>query len=64
MDLKIYSRYSGFSKPGILFYDISTLLANPEAWRSPWSEWPGLCRHRLDVLAELNPAFLVAAHSP
>jgi hypothetical protein len=33
MDLKSNIRsISGFPKPGILFYDISTLLAHAEAW--------------------------------
>lgn len=34
MDLKEHIRsVPDFPKPGILFYDISTLLAHPEAWR-------------------------------
>ena len=34
MDLKDHIRgIPDFPKPGILFYDISTLLANPVAWR-------------------------------
>jgi len=34
MDLKQHIRsVPDFPKPGILFYDISTLLAHPEAWR-------------------------------
>ena len=33
-DLKAHVRHvPDFPKPGILFYDISTLLINPEAWR-------------------------------
>ena len=35
MDLKAHIReVPDFPKPGILFYDISTLLAHPEAWRT------------------------------
>src|SRR5438552_6953385 len=35
MDLKQHIRsIPDFPKPGILFYDISTLLAHPEAWRA------------------------------
>ncbi|NBB81965.1 MAG: adenine phosphoribosyltransferase [Alphaproteobacteria bacterium] len=35
MDLKNHIRsVPDFPKPGILFYDISTLLAHPEAWRT------------------------------
>ena len=35
MDLKAHIRgIPDFPKPGILFYDISTLLAHPDAWRA------------------------------
>src|SRR3546814_17351361 len=35
MDLKDHIRHiPDFPKPGILFYDISTLLAHPEAWEN------------------------------
>jgi len=35
MDLKAHIRaVPDFPKPGILFYDISTLLAHPRAWRA------------------------------
>lgn len=35
MDLKRHIRgVPDFPKPGILFYDISTLLAHPQAWRT------------------------------
>jgi len=35
MDLKQHIRsIPDFPKPGILFYDISTLLAHPQAWRA------------------------------
>ena len=49
MDLKDHVRaIPDFPKPGILFYDISTVLAHPEAWR--WT---------VDRLAEV-----VAEHKP
>lgn len=45
-----------FPKPGILFYDISTLLAHPQAWR-----------HTVDLLAvatrQHQPDFLVGIES-
>lgn len=52
-----------FPKPGILFYDISTLLANPKAWAATVD---GLERdvtpHRPEVLAGIESrGFLVAA---
>lgn len=35
MDLKNHIRHvPDFPKPGILFYDISTLLAHPQAWKT------------------------------
>lgn len=49
MDLKEHIRsIPDFPKPGILFYDISTLLAHPKAWR-----------HCVDQLAEA-----VSPHKP
>lgn len=39
MDLKQHIRsVPDFPKPGILFYDISTLLAHPQAWRETVSQ--------------------------
>ena len=64
MDLKKYIRgIPDFPKPGILFYDISTLLANPEAWRVAMERMARLVsRHRPDVLAGIESrGFLVAA---
>jgi adenine phosphoribosyltransferase len=35
MDFKRHIRaIPDFPKPGILFYDISTFLANPQAWQA------------------------------
>ena len=52
-----------FPKPGILFYDISTLLAHPQAWRAlvgQLAEEVG--RHRPDLLVGIESrGFLVAA---
>jgi adenine phosphoribosyltransferase len=64
MDIKDHIRtIPDFPKPGILFYDISTLLAHPEAWAATVE---GLERivapHRPDVLAGIESrGFLVAA---
>lgn len=57
MDLKDHIRsIPDFPKPGILFYDISTLLAEPTAWKAT-----------VDRLAELvepyRPALLVGIES-
>lgn len=57
MDLKDHIRtVPDFPKPGILFYDISTLLAHPGAWH-----------HCVDLLAKaikpLNPDILVGIES-
>lgn len=57
MDLKDHIRtVADFPKPGILFYDISTLLAHPKAWR-----------HCVDQLAEVirswEPDLLVGIES-
>jgi adenine phosphoribosyltransferase len=52
-----------FPKPGILFYDISTLLRHGAAWRSAMAQLAGLVRpHRPDLLAGIESrGFLVAA---
>ena len=43
MDFKQHIRaIPDFPKPGILFYDISTLLAHPQAWRAMIEIAPGL----------------------
>lgn len=64
MDLKEHIRsIPDFPKPGILFYDISTLLAHPRAWRSTVA---GLAEalepHRPDLLVGIESrGFLIAA---
>ena len=57
MDLKDHIRsIPDFPKPGILFYDISTLLAHPGAWRQ--------CVNRLaDDVKPLTPDLLVGIES-
>ena len=52
-----------FPKPGILFYDISTLLAHAEAWRATVEQLSDLVRpHRPDMLVSIESrGFLVAA---
>lgn len=57
MDLREHIRtIPDFPKPGIQFYDISTLLAHPRAWRA--------CVRRLaDVVDEYAPDVLVGIES-
>lgn len=57
MDLKQHIRsIPDFPKPGILFYDISTLLAHPDAWQS--------CVAQLsEVVRPLQPDVLVGIES-
>src|SRR6202142_990946 len=52
-----------FPKPGILFYDISTLLAHPKAWRTTVERLGGAVRpQRPDLLVGIESrGFLVAA---
>src|SRR3546814_135305 len=52
-----------FPKPGILFYDISTLLAHPGAWRRTIDLLAGAIRpHQPDFLLGIESrGFLVAA---
>ena len=64
MDLKIHIRsIPDFPKPGILFYDISTLLAHPDAWNVALGRLSKLVsRHQPDLLAGIESrGFLVAA---
>jgi adenine phosphoribosyltransferase len=64
MDLKEHIRaIADFPKPGILFYDISTLLAHPEAWRATVETLAEAIRpHRPDLLVGIESrGFLVAA---
>lgn len=64
MDLKAHIRsVPDFPKPGILFYDISTLLAHPRAWRHTVKELAEAMRpHAPDLLVGIESrGFLVAA---
>ncbi|MEQ8666356.1 MAG: adenine phosphoribosyltransferase [Rhodospirillales bacterium] len=64
MDLKDHIRaIPDFPKPGILFYDISTMLAHPDAWQVAMGRLAKLIsRHQPDVLAGIESrGFLVAA---
>jgi adenine phosphoribosyltransferase len=64
MDLKQHIRgVPDFPKPGILFYDISTLLAHPEAWQETVKRLDiALRRHKPDLLVGIESrGFLVAA---
>jgi adenine phosphoribosyltransferase len=63
-DIKSHIReVPDFPKPGILFYDISTLLANAEAWRKTVDQLAEAVRpHRPQLLAGIESrGFLVAA---
>jgi adenine phosphoribosyltransferase len=64
MDLKDHIRtIPDFPKPGILFYDISTLLMHAGAWQETMSQLADVVRpHRPDLLAGIESrGFLVAA---
>ena len=64
MDLKQHIRaIPDFPKPGILFYDISTLLAHPQAWRATVEQLAAAIRpHRPDLLLGIElRGFLIAA---
>jgi adenine phosphoribosyltransferase len=64
MDFRTHIRaIPDFPRPGILFYDISTLLAHPEAWRATVEELAAAIRpHRPDLLVGIESrGFLVAA---
>jgi adenine phosphoribosyltransferase len=64
MDLKQHIRsIPDFPKPGILFYDISTLLAHPDAWRATVARLAEALRpHQPDLLVGIESrGFLVAA---
>jgi adenine phosphoribosyltransferase len=64
MDLKEHIRsIPDFPKPGILFYDISTLLAHPQAWRATVECLAGAFEpQRPDLLIGIESrGFLVAA---
>jgi adenine phosphoribosyltransferase len=64
MDFKKHIRaIPDFPKPGILFYDISTLLAHPGAWQATVEELAAVIRpHQPDLLVGIESrGFLVAA---
>ena len=64
MNLKDHIRsIPDFPKPGILFYDISTLLAHPKAWHETIEQMAAAIRkHQPDVLAGIESrGFLLAA---
>ena len=64
MNLKDHIRsIPDFPKPGILFYDISTLLANAKAWHETIERIADAVRpHKPDVLAGIESrGFLLAA---
>ncbi|MDO8972634.1 adenine phosphoribosyltransferase [Reyranella sp.] len=64
IDLKQHIRsIPDFPKPGILFYDISTLLAHPKAWHTAIERLADLIRpHKPDALAGIESrGFLLAA---
>ena len=64
MDIKQHIRQiPDFPKPGILFYDICTLLAHPAAWRATVDQLATVVKPRKpDILAGVESrGFLVAA---
>lgn len=64
LDLKAHIRgIPDFPKPGILFYDISTLLRHGPAWRAAMARLAEAIRpHKPDLLAGIESrGFLVAA---
>jgi adenine phosphoribosyltransferase len=64
MDLKDHIRaIPDFPKEGILFYDISTLLAHPDAWQVALGRLAKIvARYQPDILAGIESrGFLVAA---
>jgi len=64
MDIRDHIRQiPDFPKPGILFYDIATLLAHPQAWQATIDQLAEIVRpQKPDVLAGIESrGFLVAA---
>jgi len=64
MDLKEHIRsIPDFPKPGILFYDIATLLAHPHAWKSCVDQLAeAVAPHKPDLLVGIESrGFLTAA---
>ena len=56
MDFKDHIRaIPDFPKPGILFYDISTLLAHPAAWQATVEKLAAVVRpHKPDLLVGIE----------
>ena len=64
LDLRAHIRgIPDFPKPGILFYDISTLLRHGPAWRAALARLAAILRpHKPDLLAGIESrGFLIAA---
>ncbi|MBT5373279.1 MAG: adenine phosphoribosyltransferase, partial [Rhodospirillaceae bacterium] len=64
MDLKDHIRsIPDFPKPGIMFYDISTLLAHPDAWQVAMGRMArAIGPYQPDLLAGIESrGFLIAA---
>ncbi|MDX1710482.1 MAG: purine phosphoribosyltransferase family protein, partial [Rhodovibrionaceae bacterium] len=64
MDLNDHiAQIPDFPKPGILFYDISPLLAHPKAWQETVRRMgEEVAKHEPDILAGIESrGFLVAA---
>lgn len=64
MDIKEHIRgIPDFPKPGILFYDISTLLAHADAWQVAMGRMSRMVRaYQPDILVGIDArGFLVAA---
>ncbi|MFZ4761964.1 MAG: adenine phosphoribosyltransferase [Alphaproteobacteria bacterium] len=64
MNLKDHIRHvADFPKPGILFYDISTLLAHAEAWKEAMRQMEAIIApYQPDILVGIESrGFLVAA---
>ena len=64
MNLKDHIRHiPDFPKPGILFYDISTLLRHADAWKATVDRMAqAIGRHKPDMLAGIESrGFLIAA---
>jgi len=64
IDIKDHIRsIPDFPKPGILFYDISTLLAHPDAWSIAMGRMAKMVsKHQPDILAGIESrGFLAAA---
>ena len=59
MNIKEHIRsIADFPKPGILFYDISTLLADPDAWNVCLGRLARLVsQHQADLLAGIAVLF-------